>query len=48
MMRRALAAGVVAVLWTVVHLIEWLDPGEYDEEAEEADWPEPPEVDGDE
>lgn len=44
MFRRVLAAAVVAAVWTAVHLIDWLDPEEYDEEAEEADWPEPPDI----
>jgi hypothetical protein len=41
MMVRVLAAAVVAVMWTVVRIMDWMDPEEYDDEAEEADWPEP-------
>lgn len=31
MLPRVLGAAVVAALWVVVHVIEWLDPQEYDE-----------------
>ena len=44
MVTRVLAAGVVAVMWVAIHIMDWMDPEDYDEEAEEADWPPPPDM----
>jgi hypothetical protein len=36
--RRALGAVVVATLAVIVYVMERFDPGEYDEDDEEAEW----------